>query len=94
MMSQNVNDKQSERVASSVRFISVVYRLHKNEKNNQAPNWERAERIPSSCPQMATSTTRQASLWIANRRHSDGIPSSLPQCGDILFSTWKLIHKC
>ena len=55
--------------------------LDKNEKNNQTPHWGRDEGIPSSCPRFATSTTRQASSWIANLGHSDGIPSSLPQCG-------------
>ena len=55
--------------------------LGKNEKNNQSPHWGRDEGIPSSCPRFATSTTPQASSWIANLGHSDGIPSSLPQCG-------------
>ena len=55
--------------------------LDKNEKNNQTPYWGRDSGIPSSCPRFATSTTRQASSWIANLGHSDGIPSSLPQCG-------------
>ena len=55
--------------------------LDKNEKNNQTPHWGRDSGIPSSCPRFATSTTRQASSWITNLRHSDGIPSSLPQCG-------------
>ena len=55
--------------------------LGKNEKNNQSPHWGRYSGIPSSCPRFATSTTRQASSWIANLGHSDGIPSSLPQCG-------------
>ena len=53
----------------------------KNEKNNQTPHWGRDSGIPSSCLRFATSTTRQASSWIANLRHSEGIPSSLPQCG-------------
>ena len=55
--------------------------LDKNEKNNQTPRWGRDSGIPSSCPRFATSTTRQASSWITNIGHSDGIPSSLPQCG-------------
>ena len=55
--------------------------LDKNEKNNQTPHWGRDSGIPSSCPRFATSTTRQASSWITNLGHSDGIPSSLPQCG-------------
>ena len=55
--------------------------LGKNEKNNQTPHWGRDSGIPSSCLRFATSTTRQASSWIANLRHSEGIPSSLPQCG-------------
>ena len=55
--------------------------LCKNEKNNQTPHWGRDSGIPSSCLRFATSTTRQASSWIANLRHSEGIPSSLPQCG-------------
>ena len=55
--------------------------LDKNEKNNQSPHWGRDSGIPSSCPRLATSTTRQASSWIANLGHSNGIPSSLPQCG-------------
>ena len=55
--------------------------LGKNEKNSQSSHWGRDSRIPSSCPRFATSTTRQASSWIAYLGHSDGIPSSLPQCG-------------
>ena len=55
--------------------------LGKNEKNNQSPHWGRDSGIPSSCLRFAISTTRQASSWIANLRHSEGIPSSLPQCG-------------
>ena len=55
--------------------------LGKNEKNNQTPHWGRDSGIPSSCLRFATSTTRQASSWIANRGHSEGIPSSLPQRG-------------
>ena len=43
--------------------------------------------IPSSCPWFATSTTRQASSWIANHGHSNGIPLSLPQCGDRFYYT-------
>ena len=52
--------------------------LGKNEKNNQSPHWGRDSGIPSLCPIFATSTIRQASSWIANLGHSDGIPSSLP----------------
>ena len=59
--------------------------LDKNEKNNQSLHWGRDEGIPSSCPRFATSTTRQASSWIANLGHLDGIPSSLPQCGVRLY---------
>ena len=81
MTSQNVNAKQSRKVASSVRFRHILHILGKNEKNNQSPNWGRDSGIPSSCPRFATSTTRQVSSWIANLGHSDGIPSSLPQCG-------------
>ena len=55
--------------------------LGKNEKNNQSPHWGRDSGIRSSCPRFETSTTRQASSWIANLGHSDGISSSLPQCG-------------
>ena len=55
--------------------------LGKYEKNNQTPHWRRDSGIPSSCLRLATSTTRQASSRIANLRHSEGIPSSLPQCG-------------
>ena len=55
--------------------------LDKNEKNNQTPHWGRDSGIPSSCPRFATSTTQQASSWITNLGHLDGIPSSLPQCG-------------
>ena len=55
------------------------------EKNNQSPHCGRDKGIPSSCPWFATSTTRQASSWIANHGHSDGIPLSLPQCGDRFY---------
>ena len=81
MTSQNVNAKQSRKVASRVRFNHILHIFIKNEKNNQTPHWGRDEGIPSSCLRFATSTTRQASSWIANLRHSEGIPSSLPQCG-------------
>ena len=43
--------------------------LGKNEKNNQSPHWGRDLGIPSSCPIFATSTTWQASSWIANLGH-------------------------
>ena len=81
MTSQNVNAKQSRKVASRVHFNIFCTFLGKNEKNNQTPHWGRDSGIPSSCLRFATSTTRQASSWIANLRHSEGIPSSLPQCG-------------
>ena len=55
--------------------------LGKNEKNNQSPHWGRDSGIPSSCPRFATSTTWQASSSIANLGLSDGISSSLLQCG-------------
>ena len=40
--------------------------------------------------------TRQASSWIANLGHSEGIPSSLPQCGvRLYYSSTKLnIAEC
>ena len=41
MTAQNVNVQQSRKVASSVRFISVLYNLDKNENNNQSPHWGR-----------------------------------------------------
>ena len=62
--------------------------LDKNEKNNQSPHWGRDEGIPSLCPRFATFTTRQASSWIANLGHLDGIPSSLPQCGVRFYSSF------
>ena len=40
-----------------------------------------------SCPWFATSMTRQASSWIANHGHSDGIPLSLPKCSDRFFNS-------
>ena len=49
--------------------------------------------LPSSCPRFATSTTRQASSWIANPGHEDGIPSSLHQCGVIFFKS-QAWEKC
>ena len=76
MTSQNVNAKQTRKVAK-VRFDIFCTFFDKNEKNNQSPHWGRDSGIPSSCPRFATSTTRQASSWIANLGHSDGIPSSL-----------------
>ena len=51
------------------------------EKNNQTQHWGRDEGIPFSCPRFATFKTLQAASLIANLGHSDGIPSSLPQCG-------------
>ena len=47
----------------------------------QSPHWRRDKGIQSSCSRFATSTTCQASLWIANLGHQDRIPSSLPQSG-------------
>ena len=79
MTSQNVNAKQSRKVASSVCVRYILHILDKNEKNKQSPHWGRDEEIPSSCPRFASSTTRQASSWIANLGQSDGILSSLPQ---------------
>ena len=62
--------------------------LGKNEKNNQSPHWGRDSGIPSSCPRFATSTTRQASSWIANLGHSERIPESFPQ-----FATTRLAES-
>ena len=42
--------------------------------NNQLLHSGRDKGIPSSCTWFATSTTRQASSWVANHGHSDGIP--------------------
>ena len=55
------------------------------EKNNQSLQSGRDKGIPSSCPWFAKSTTRQASSWIANHGHSDGIPLSLPECSDRFY---------
>ena len=55
------------------------------EKNNQLLQSGRDKGIPSSCPWFATSTTRQASSWIANHGHLDGIPLSLPECSDRFY---------
>ena len=55
------------------------------EKNNQSLHSVRDKGIASSCPCFATSTTRQASSWIANHGHSDGIPLSLPECSDRFY---------
>ena len=38
MTSQNVNAKQSRKVASSMRFRHILHILGKNEKNNQSPH--------------------------------------------------------
>ena len=60
------------------------------EKNNQSLHSGRNKGIPSSCPWFATSTTRQASLWIANHGHEDGIPFSLPECSDRFYYSYEL----
>ena len=41
-----------KKVASSVHFITILYILDKNEKNNQSPHWGRVKGIPSSCPDL------------------------------------------
>ena len=73
------NNLEKSRFGSVLNIFCIF--LGKNEKNNQTPHWGRDSGIPSSCLRFATSTTRQASSRIANLRHSEGIPSSLPQCG-------------
>ena len=73
------NNVEKSRLVSVLDIFCTF--LDKNEKNNQSPHWGRDSGIPSSCPRFATSTTRQASSWIANLGHLDGIPLSLPQCG-------------
>ena len=55
------------------------------EKNNQSLHSGRDKGITSLCPWFATSTTRQASSWIANHGHSDGIPLSLPDFSDRFY---------
>ena len=62
-----------------------LFKIKAWEKNYQSLHSGRDKRIPSSCPWFATSTTRQASSWIANHRHSDGIPLSLPECSDRFY---------
>ena len=47
----------------------------------------------TSCPWFATSTTRQASSLIANHGHSDGIPLSLPQCGDRFYYSHEILTQ-
>ena len=54
-------------------------------ENNHSLHSGRDRGIPSSCPSFATSPTRQASTWIANHGHSDGIPLSLLECNDIFY---------
>ena len=73
------NNLEKSRLGCVFNIFCTI--LGKNEKNNQTPHWGRDSGIPSSWQRFATSTTRQASSWIANLRHSEGIPSSLPQCG-------------
>ena len=66
------------------RLVCVLYTcisctfIDRNEKNNQSPHWGRNKGILSWCPRFTTSTTRQASSWIASLGHLDGIPSSIP----------------
>ena len=62
-----------------------VLKIKAWEKNNQSLHFGRDKGIPSSCPWFATSTTRQASSWIANHGHSDGIPLSLSECSDRFY---------
>ena len=70
MTSQNVNAKQSRTVASSVRFRHILHILDNDEKliNHHIEGGRRK------------SHPRQASWW-TNLGHSDGISSSLSQCG-------------
>ena len=64
--------------------------LDKNEKNNQSQHWGRDSGIPSSYPRFATCTTR-----LANLGHSNGISSSLPQCGVRFYDSicWESLHS-
>ena len=71
----------NSRVIERTHIWKIVNNPPYSVENNQTLRWGRDSGIPSSCPRFATSTTRQASSWITNLGHSDGIPSSLPQCG-------------
>ena len=53
------------------------------------PHWGRDEGIPSECPRFAIHDEAYRAVDVANLGHKDGIPESLPQCGDWLFS-----HSC
>ena len=64
-----------------------LLKLKAKQKNNQSLHSWRDMGIPSECPWFASSTTRQASSWIANHGHSDGIPLSLRQA-----SSWIANH--
>ena len=62
-----------------------------SRKKYQSPRCRRDPGIPAFCPRFATWTTRQASSWIANLGHGDGIPSSLLQGGDriqLMYTIW------
>ena len=55
------------------------------EKYNLTPHWGRDKGIPSECPRFAIHDEACRVVDVANLGQEDGIPESLPQCGDWLF---------
>ena len=65
--------------------LDYLLKIKAWEKNNQSLHSGRDKGIPSLCLWFATSTTWQASSWIANHGHSDGIPLSLSEWSDWFY---------
>ena len=84
--SWEVNANKARRGWKSTLFMAfsslIWYILQVGEK--RSPRCGRDEGIPSPCPRFATSTTLQASSWIA-MVHSDGILLSLSQHGNRFY---------
>ena len=63
---------------------------------NLTPYWGTDKGIPSECPRFAFHDEACRVVDVANLRHDDGIPESLPQCGDWLFFSFfsKMCKMC
>ena len=88
------------RIPESVAVIRNLLQKYKNLMNQKDIELEtssawgliesyttlrRDEGIPSECPRFAIHNEACQVMDVANLGHEDGIPKSLPQCGDWLF---------
>ena len=79
--SQNVNAKQSTKVASSVRFRHILHIFRQGWEKLSITTLREGLGNPILVSKICNIHDSASLSWIANLEHSDGSLSSLPQCG-------------